>query len=108
MREQHLKDYPIWDKGTERAVVRCEVPYSKGEVGRRGYWLHIQPMVLEKRDGYSVERFFPMEGRRLLVLEAKRFSEKGMRDAVSLGEQRLLDPVVAGFIAECVRVPVEV
>lgn len=109
MRSQLLKDVLISEQGNERRIVRCEVCYYKGMGGRpRGYYLDVSPMALEQCDGYSLQKYLLFSGKAWLLLEAKRYSEKSMRNAVLIGEQKLLDPVVAGFIEECVRVPVEV
>lgn len=113
-RRQLLKDVLISEHGNERRVVRCEVAYSKGGWNNwsykqepRGYWLHVQPMGLEQGDGYTMQKFMMFSGKKYFLLQAKRYSDKGLRDAVPLGEQMLLTPVVAEFIEECVRVPVE-
>lgn len=114
MREHRLKEYTVWEKGNERSIVRCEVSYAKGGWNNwsykqepRGYWLEVVPMVLERGDGFTVQKYAAFSGKKYFLMEAKRFSAKGLRDAVPLGELKLLDPAVAEFIEECVRVPVE-
>jgi hypothetical protein len=114
MNNQHLKDFPVWERGAEQSIVRCEVSYSKGgmnmwsyEQEPRGYWLHVTPLVLEKGDGFTVQKHALFSGHKFFLLEAKRFSAKAMRDAVLIGAQRLNDPTVVAFIEELTRVPVE-
>lgn len=113
MRSQLLKDVPISAHGNERQIVRCEVRYSKGGMSwgskpnPRGYYLDVQPMALEQGDGYCMQKYMMFSGKCWFLLEAGRFSPKGMAEAVRLGQDKLLDPAVAGFIEECVRVPVE-
>lgn len=114
MRDQHLRDYPVWEKDNKHSLVRCEVSYSKGGMNMwsyknepRGYWLHVQPLVEERCDGFKVQHITPGAGRKMFLLEAKRYSDKAMRDAVLLAEQKLRDPTVVAFIEELTRVPVE-
>jgi len=77
MREVTVRDYPH----SEGKVVRVEVSYHKSGLMKRGYWMHIQPMGVETRDGFTVQSYFPTDGYRMLLLEAQRFSQKGLSQA---------------------------
>ena len=77
MRDVTVRDY----QHGEGKVVRVTVSYHKGGLMRRGYWLHIQPMRVEVRDGFTVQSYFPTDGYRTLLVEVPRFSQKGLTQA---------------------------
>jgi hypothetical protein len=103
MRSQLLRDY-LTDTPDKR--VRVEVSYSRGISGGRGYWLHIYPCRIEGQYAFITMG----EGWRKMLAPAKRFSDKGLRDAAWQAEQLLLqdDPAVRQRIAECGKVQEEV
>lgn len=68
---------------------RVEVIYTKGginyftcKVNKRGYYLNIRPVTLEKRDnGIVIESFELFGGVSYMIAEVKRQSDKSKREA---------------------------
>jgi hypothetical protein len=103
-----VRDYPHNDG----KVVRVTVSYTKGGLNmftykedKRGYWMHIQPMRIEtSSNGFTVSHYMPMSGRRMLVLEAARFSASGLAKARGMAADVLdNDDTVAAFVVDGCR-----
>jgi len=102
-----VRDYPHSDG----KVVRVTVSYTKGGLNyytykedKRGYWMHIQPMRIEVRDCVTVSHYTPTAGRRMLVLEAARFSAAGLAKAKAMAADTLdNDETVAAFVVDGCR-----
>lgn len=92
-RERGIKDFPV--DGDPDRIVRVEVSYSRGDIIRRGFWMHIQPMRIERSRGFTTQIYNPVDGYRMMVLEVQRFSQKSL-DAACDKAHRLVesDPAV--------------
>jgi len=109
MRDRSLlvRDYPHNDG----KVVRVTVSYTKGGLNmftykedKRGYWMHIQPMRIEVGEQVTVSHYTPSAGRRMLVLEAAKFSAAGLEKAKAMAAETLdTDDTVAAFVVDGCR-----
>ena len=84
-REVRLRDYPQGDG----KVVRVTVAYHKGNLYQRGFWLHIQPMRLQKTDGVTFSVYNPVDGYRKLILAVSRYSPTRLAQATAMAEGQL-------------------
>lgn len=66
----------IWNIPGSDAVAVVTVSYPTLAGIRRAYTVDVQPMTLETRDGYTVERYAPREGYRAVLEDAPRYSAK--------------------------------
>jgi hypothetical protein len=102
-----VRDYPHNDG----KVVRVTVSYTKGGLNmftykedKRGYWMHIQPMRVTVSNGFITSHYIPTSGRRMLVLEAARFSAAGLAKAKGMAADVLdNDDTVAAFVVDGCR-----
>ena len=91
--------------------VRVTVAYTKGGINmftykedKRGYWMHIQPMRIEVSNGFITSHYMPGNGRRMLVLEAARFSATGLEKARLMAIDTLdTNETVASFVVDGCR-----
>ena len=54
--------------------------YNIDNPNKKGYWVHIQPYTLERRDGYMIERMTGYSGIKAFVQPAIRFSAKTLNN----------------------------
>lgn len=62
-----------------------------GRQSRRGYYLSVTPVLREKYDGHylvSQQVFGPLNGKKLLLKEVSRKSDKALSEATLLAEQK--------------------
>lgn len=75
--------------GKENEFIEVSVYYDKGGMNYftsrtdpRGYWISVSRIT----KGANWVRRTLFEGRKMFLLEAKRFSQKGMNNAINIGE----------------------
>lgn len=65
----------LWDlPNGETCKVTVAYPTVAGLT--RAYTLHVQPVTVERRDGYTMERYTPSRGYRATLEAAARYSRK--------------------------------
>ena len=103
------------------SILEVTVSYSKGGANffqgtqeKRGYWLHVSPVGIEKADGYNVKSFTigaGPKGYKAFLLEVKRRTPKADAEALRLAalkERDLIEKVLAAgglALAEGVELP---
>lgn len=90
MKATHLKVEVYYNLGGFNAFTYKEE--------KRGYYLSVSPVEKRSRDGYSYESYTAFTGRKLLIKEVKRKSEKAMLTAIEQANalQRELIEYVCG------------
>ena len=100
-REVVLKLIPT---GKEHEYIEVSVYYEKG--GRnmftsrnepRGFWLSVSKV--QKEENWT--KRFLFEGRKMFLLEVKRFSQKAMDEAVEIAEGKYREMVERVYGIEC-------
>lgn len=84
-----MKQYLKTNK--ENTEVKIELKYNLGGLNywnykteARGYWLHIQPMQIEKHESCIIESYQCFSGYKALILETKRKSDKAYSTALEM------------------------
>ena len=54
---------------------------------KRGYWLSVSPVSIERGNGYTSEGFIPFSGTKWFLKEVKRKSAKAEAEAIKIAEQ---------------------
>ena len=100
-REVVLKLIPT---GKEHEYIEVSVYYNKGgrnmftsRVEPRGFWVSVAKI---QKNGNWVKRF-AWEGRKMFLLEVKRFSQKAMDEAVEIAEGKYREMVERVYGIEC-------
>ena len=100
-REVVLKMIPT---GKEHEYIEVSVYYKKGGVNMftyreepRGFWLSVSKVQKEE----SWTKRFLFEGRKMFLLEVKRFSQKAMDKAVEIAEGKYREMVERVYGIEC-------
>ena len=93
----HLKPYRDgyqYYSGEEGPVVEISVSYTlggtnwfHGENYSRGIYVHISPVTLEKRDGYTCKTVTLGSGKKMLLLGLNRKSDKKIRSVALAVDQ---------------------
>lgn len=80
---------PLPPNDMKATHLKVEVYYNLGGFNaftykeeKRGYYLSVSPVEKQRRDGYSSESYTAFTGRKLLVKEVKRKSDKAMHVAI--------------------------
>jgi hypothetical protein len=75
----------------ENTEVKIELKYNLGGLNywnykteARGYWLHIQPLKIERQQGCTIESYNCFSGYKALILETKRKSDKAYNTALEM------------------------
>lgn len=83
-----IKDIPT---GNKNEFIEVYMTYSLGginyftyDIDPRGYWLHVRKV--EKADGWITASL--MEGRKLLLKEVKRKSQKAEKEALNIAMEK--------------------
>lgn len=88
-----MKDYIERDGKTFRVEViytKGGMNYFSGGVNKRGYYLSVRPVELERRaGGIVVESFEIFGGTSYFLKEVKRQSDKAMKEAVELAAPKV-------------------
>jgi hypothetical protein len=79
----------------ENTEVKIELKYNLGGLNywnykteARGYWLHIQPLKIERKQDCTIESFDCFSGYKALILETKRKSDKAYNTALEMLEAK--------------------
>lgn len=90
--------------GKENEYIEVSVYYKKGGVNMftyrdepRGFWLSVSKV--QKKESLTTRFLF--EGRKMFLLEVKRFSQKAMDKAVEIAEGKYREMVERVYGIEC-------
>jgi hypothetical protein len=79
----------------ENTEVKIELKYNLGGLNywnykteARGYWLHIQPLKIERQQDCTIESYDCFSGYKALILETKRKSDKAYNTALEMLEAK--------------------
>ena len=79
----------------ENTEIKIELKYNLGGLNywnykteARGYWLHIQPLEIERTGDCTIESYQCFSGYKALILETKRKSDKAYNTALEMLEAK--------------------
>ncbi len=78
--------------------VKIELKYNLGGLNYwnykqevRGYYLHIQPLQIEKHESCIIESYQCFSGYKALILETKRKSDKAYKTALQMIDNKIAE-----------------